>query len=72
MIPRVSLKRDSVGGRGEEGEEERKKEVVVRNFLSDLETTDCGGGGYSSAPPPVYPRVAANLTRHQIIDLYTR
>ena len=40
-----------------------------RNFLSDLDTTDC-----YTVPLPVYPgpSTVSSLTRHQIINLYTR
>ena len=71
VIPRASLRKDKELLASNEEKERNflSNEERERNFLSDLDTTDC-----YTVPLPVYPgpSMVSNLTRHQIINLYTR
>ena len=71
VIPRASLRKDKELLASNEEREINflSNEERDRNFLSDLDTTDC-----YTVPLPVYPgpSMVSNLTRHQIINLYTR
>ena len=71
VIPRASLRKDKELLASNEEREINflSNEERERNFLSDLDTTDC-----YTVPLPVYPgpSMVSNLTRHQIINLYTR